>query len=312
VFNAAPFLGEAVESVLNQTLEDLEFLIYDDGSTDGSREMLADFARRDSRIRYFPREHAGYVTWLNAGIEAARAPLIARMDADDISLPTRLAEQHAFLLQNPACVAVGTDCLSIDVDGEPLCSSRKETDPARLLELLLDGTFGVILHPTAMFRRVAALEAGGYRKQFETTEDLDLWCRLSHLGQLANLPRVLLHYRHHAGSVCYSRMEKQRANVDMIVNSARVERGLKPLPDSLWRETELSTSAMHRRWSRWAIGAGNPHPARKHARRAVDLNPLDIRAWLLLLVSYMPLDVTAQAIQAWRFTRGALGSGPGT
>src|SRR5262245_3590276 len=100
VYNAERYVADAVESILGQTFQDFEFLIFDDGSQDGSLAILGKYASQDARIRLFAKPHSGYVAWLSEGIRLARGEFIARMDADDISLPQRLARQSAFLIQN--------------------------------------------------------------------------------------------------------------------------------------------------------------------------------------------------------------------
>ena len=114
VYNAAHYVAGAVESILGQTFREFEFVIVDDGSIDGSTQILKRFAERDSRIRLIRRENRGLVASLNEGIEAARGEFIARMDADDIALPERLARQLESLRCNHDVVAVGTQVQRID------------------------------------------------------------------------------------------------------------------------------------------------------------------------------------------------------
>src|SRR5262245_14197402 len=106
IYNAGRFLPAAVESVLAQTFADFELIAIDDGSRDGSSEVLAQLAARDPRIRVFAQENRGIVATLNRALELARAPLVARMDADDLSRPDRFAKQIAFLRQHPEVAAV--------------------------------------------------------------------------------------------------------------------------------------------------------------------------------------------------------------
>src|SRR5262245_4670824 len=107
VYNAAAYVAQAVESIRAQTLGDFEFIIVNDGSTDRSPRLLEGFAARDSRIKLISRPNTGIVGALNDGVAAARGELIARMDADDVSLPTRLEKQVTFMRSHPQVVALG-------------------------------------------------------------------------------------------------------------------------------------------------------------------------------------------------------------
>src|SRR4051812_12524034 len=137
VWNGESFLAEAIESILAQTCRDFEFLIIDDGSTDGTPAILREFEARDPRVRVLWQQHEGLVAALNAGLAAARAPLIARMDADDVSTPERFELQLAYLQAHPECVVLGTAMLVTDPDGAPIYTQPAETCHATLLRNLL-------------------------------------------------------------------------------------------------------------------------------------------------------------------------------
>src|SRR4051812_47715917 len=117
VYNGAAYLAEAVRSMLGQTFEDYEFVIVDDGSTDRTPRILAEFERQDRRIRVISRANTGIVGALNDGIAAAEAPLVARMDADDVSTPQRLHRQVAYLLDHPEVVVLGSRVIGTDPYG---------------------------------------------------------------------------------------------------------------------------------------------------------------------------------------------------
>src|SRR4051812_2181746 len=106
VYNTSRYLREAIDSILSQTFKDFEFVILDDGSTDDSPAIVREYASRDSRVRFVPLEHCGYVNVLRRGLEEAHGEFLARMDSDDISLPTRFETQIKYLRENPDCVAV--------------------------------------------------------------------------------------------------------------------------------------------------------------------------------------------------------------
>lgn len=194
VFDNAPYLAPAIESILAQTYTDFEFLIVDDGASDGSADIIDRYAERDPRIRVIHQENCGLVASLNTMIAQARAPLIARMDGDDIALPHRFAAQVAYLDAHPAIGVLGTGCTCIDETGA--MSSRRfdnVVEPQALLEDLANGP--PLCHPSVMMRRDPVVAVGGYHAAYRHCEDYDLWLRLSEHVQMANLPDRLLLYR---------------------------------------------------------------------------------------------------------------------
>jgi glycosyltransferase involved in cell wall biosynthesis len=231
---------------------------------------------------------------LNRGIEIARGELIARMDADDVSLPERFARQVAFLQNNPDVVAVGCDAICIDSDGDIIGVAGHESDPRRLQQHLLSGRLGVIAHPTCMMRRDVLLSVGGYRPEYEPTEDLDLWYRLLRRGELANIPELLFKYRYHVGSVSYSSFERQQLLVRKIVDEARLEHHLTPLRD---RRTSRAPSpaSEHRRWARSSLALGHRSTALKHVRHAMRIDRFSLHNWLLLIASRLPVSLLKAA-----------------
>jgi hypothetical protein len=207
-------LPAALNSVLNQSFTDFEVLALDDASTDGSAACLDEV--RDPRVRVFHLPKAGYTAHLNYGLAHARAEIIARMDADDISLPSRFASQFAYLHDHPGCVLCGCQMKGIGPQGEWRESWDWEcaVDDGQIRYQLLVGS--PFLHPGVMYRKAAVAAAGGYRPEFEPAEDYDLWCRLSQFGVLANLPECLMNYRLHAASVSSARHETQLAKMKEI------------------------------------------------------------------------------------------------
>lgn len=222
VYNNAPFLAEAIESILAQTIGDFEFLIVNDGSTDGSGAIIDAYAARDNRIRAIHQSNCGLVASLNHMVEEARAPLIARMDGDDISLPTRFERQLAFLHANPDYGVVGTSTHDIDeqgrlspnVDFHPL-------DHEAFLAALETGPW--LCHPSVIMRRDVVRAAGGYRAAFRHCEDYDLWLRLSERTKLCTLPDRLFHYRRSPGQVSSAHVLEQLTGA-AIAYAAHCER----------------------------------------------------------------------------------------
>lgn len=198
VYNTRHFVRDAVLSILNQEYRDIECLIIDDGSTDGSGEILEKLAAEDGRVRLVRRENLGLVATLNQGLKMAKAPLIARMDSDDISLLGRLGKQKKTLDDNPNIIALGGGIRYIAASGRPGRTVRYPQGQAVGGHLFWGSPFA---HPAVMFRREAVLRAGGYRPMFRHCEDYDLWLRLSRAGRLENLPDTVLLYRVHEDSV---------------------------------------------------------------------------------------------------------------
>lgn len=284
VYNARRFVWEATDSILQQTFRDFEFLIFDDGSTDGSLRTLRDFASRDNRIRLFCDKHRGLVTWLNSGIETARGEFYARMDADDVALPTRLERQVAFLQEHPEIVGVGCQTLTISPSGAPIRQKQLPLEPEQIERRLLKG-YAALAHPTAMIRVSALKRLGGYRNEYAFVEDIDLFLRLSEKGRLANLPDVLLHYRVHMNSVCHKKAEIQRDRLISSVREAHRRRGLKApdqVPGAAHKKIR-SPLDWHYRFARMAIQECQWTAAFGHALSALRLAPLKPHSWRVLL-----------------------------
>lgn len=205
VLNAERFLAEALTSILDQTFADFEFLVVDDGSTDSTPGILEQFAVRDGRLRVVRQERAGLTPALNRGWRLARAPYIARMDGDDVSLPDRFARQVAFLDDHPRVGVVGGAFVVLTEQGERLGTITYATADRELRRDLR--RYNCIPHPTAMIRREALERVGGYR--LERAEDYDLWLRIADDWQLANLPDPVLLYRHHANQYSVAHLGRQ-------------------------------------------------------------------------------------------------------
>ena len=285
VYNGEQYAPEAVESILAQTYHNFEFVIIDDGSTDGTKALLEAYAQRDPRIRLVSRPNKGLTKTLNEGLTLARGEFVARMDADDVSLPNRFEKQVTFLRANPDCVCVGARVLRVDPYGSPLSESdHKLTHEEIDRQLMEEGLGWAVTHPVAMMRRDAVVKVGGYREQFRTSQDLDLWLRLAEVGRLANLPEVLLKYRYHPQSVGFTKFEEQRRAKSIILQDAYARRGRTPPAE--WPKgifTPLPVAEQLRRWARTALKANNRDVAKKHAVAALKREPLALDSWRVML-----------------------------
>ena len=279
VYNADGYVREAVESVLEQTFRGFELLALDDGSTDGSPRILRELEARDRRMHVISRENRGLVASLNELIRVARGRYLARMDADDICLPERFEKQVAYLETHPECVAVGSRSLFIDEQGMPICEHWNELAHDQIDSAHISGRVGSrICHPSTIMRREPILQLGGYREEYLLAEDLDLFLRLAEIGKLANLSEILIKYRHHARSICYTQAVKQRSIALKAVCAARQRRGLPVLPEAQFTYKPETKSELHRKWAWWALSAGNVITARKHAFKALGRGLLNIES----------------------------------
>ena len=201
VRDAGPYLDAALSSISCQDFRDLEIVAVDDASTDGSGGLLADAAKRDPRIRIIPGSGTGIADALNRGLAVCRAPLIARMDADDIAHPTRLGLQAAAMAADPELLVLGGAIRLIDSEGQVIGRRIYAVDRGRIRSHL--PSVAPVAHPATMLRASAVRSLGGYRGAFRRCEDYDLWLRCSRLGPRAigNLPETILDHRIHGASV---------------------------------------------------------------------------------------------------------------
>ena len=198
-------------------------MIVDDGSTDSTLSIIETHAAEDSRIRPFARPASGLAAALNHALHEARAPLAARLDADDIALPKRLALQHAEFQKHEDLGLLGSWAEKIDESGNSAGALRPPTDNADLLNLLQkDNPF---IHSTVMFRTVLARRLGAYRDFFRGAEDYDLWLRLAEISRVANLPEILAGYRWHTSNVTQRQPVRQAFSVRLAKTAAQ-ERAL--------------------------------------------------------------------------------------
>ena len=202
VYNGEAHLAEAIESILAQTFTDFEFLILNDGSTDRSQDIIDTYAARDERIRAIHRENRGLIYSLNQLLDEARAPVIARMDDDDIALPLRFEKQMAFLEANPDHGVVGAWTYDIDEAGSNIVIPAEDfpINHAGVLDYIAQHR-NFLCHPVVTYRRDLVQEAGGYHPAFRHCEDLDLWLRLASRTYIANLSDRLIQYRRSADQI---------------------------------------------------------------------------------------------------------------
>lgn len=201
VYDGERYLRQSVESILNQTLSDLEFIIVDDASEDGTWEILTAYAGRDSRIvLVHNKENIGLTRSLNKGLALACGEYVARHDADDVSFHDRLEKQVDWIDHHPEVVLVSSNVRFIDSEGRYLGQSRRTGDPDLVAWYLLFYNY-VAGHSVVMFRRKPVLDLGGYSESYHYSQDHELWLRLVEVGDIVILPDILLQWRRHGGNI---------------------------------------------------------------------------------------------------------------
>ncbi len=321
VYNAERYLSSAVESILNQSYKHLEFIIINDGSTDSSMEILKDYQSRDNRITLLNQpNNLGIVHSLNAGLFVSKGKLIARMDADDISLPERLSHQVDFMEGNPEVGLLGCKARYIDQYGDLLASPpMQHGDLAIRWQMLFGSPF---FHSSVMVR-ASTLQRHGFRYEVAAlhAEDYQLWSRIMLYAKAENLRKILLYYRlnpesttmrniaaHHKNAVMISTWIIQKylpglsidpqtirefweARVGISQEARRKRARLIPLYLQLWREFSNINKDSHDLISlrkdtiSWAVRMSLFPPLQKGSFTALVLIAKEERKWPLYLLS---------------------------
>jgi len=259
VYNAERYLSPAIESILSQTFCDFEVIALDDGSTDSSPEILARYAKQDRRVRVFRRPQATLGALLNEGLREARGDYIARMDADDVSRPTRFEEQLQYLDTHSDVGIVGSQALAISPEGDPIRPLDHPLDHDGIESDLLSGNGAALRHPAAMMRAGVIRKVGGYSGDLETAEDVDLYLRVAEVARLANLPETLLEYRYHPSSINSTRRPQQIKDMRDIIRGALQRRGYEKVPPQMsirHPRDYRNTAYLRLKWSKQALRSG--------------------------------------------------------
>ena len=206
------YLREAIESILNQTYKDFEFIIVNDGSTNNAEDVILSY--KDERIRYHFQENQGIATALNNGFDMAQGEYIARMDSDDISLPDRFAKQVEFLDNHPDISVLGTWAKFFPAKKNSVID---HPEFPCYIDFILSCK---IVHPSAMLRKKSFdMYNLRYNKEFNSAEDYELWSRAIGYLKFANLQEVLLNYRWHESNTCKVSRKKQISLSNKIVEN---------------------------------------------------------------------------------------------
>jgi glycosyltransferase involved in cell wall biosynthesis len=282
VYNGEAYLVAAVESILQQSYDNFDFIIINDGSTDKSLEILQKFSKNDKRIKLISRENKGLVHTLNEGLALIHTPFIARMDADDIALPMRFEKQMQYLNDNNDCLLLGTRVIIIDADGDEICEMGDYFSHSEIDQGLLESKGQLIYHPSVIFRKAVVDQLGGYSYLYPHVEDLDLFLKISELGRIENLREPLLKYREHISKIGHLHRNDQILEINDVIKATYARRKL------AYKETPTSPSIAHNEidswkiWAWWALKAKNFKTARKYALKLLITSPFSLGSWRLL------------------------------
>ncbi|OSZ79576.1 hypothetical protein CAP35_15395 [Chitinophagaceae bacterium IBVUCB1] len=291
-YNAEAYIKEAIDSVLQQSFTDFEFIIINDGSKDGTLEVIKQYT--DYRIKLIDQPNKGLIDTLNDAIKIAKSDIIARMDADDICFPDRLQIEYDFLMNNPDYVLVGAEADVIDKDGNylmgliPIGHTHQEITDRIDLKC-------PFIHPLVMFRKNAVINAGMYPKNALTFEDHLLWKKLLAQGKVCNLNIPLLKARFNPESVTID--EKWRGELFIQIRKKALQQGFVSDEDAVKLKELISSQNLssYKNASYYAMVGkkylwNNPDgaKARWHFAQAIKHYPKHIEPYILYLFSFMP------------------------
>jgi len=227
VFNASLYLSSAIESILSQTYSNFEFIIIDDASTDNSWQIIQKYSKIDKRIRAFKNKlNLGVSLTSNIAITMARGKFLARMDADDISLPSRLEKQIKYLQKNKNTVAIGSQCICIDADNKIIGSKKFPTSFLKISKMLIWAV--PLQQPSLMINlNLIPTNFAWYDRDKSSAEEVNLMFKLLKFGRLANLPDYLLYYRQTPTSLSH-RNPKLTFYLTLQSRILAIENGYKP------------------------------------------------------------------------------------
>ena len=297
------YLCEAIESILNQTFTDFEFIIINDGSTDTSLDIIQSY--NNPRIVLINQSNAGLAKALNNGIKIAKGKYIARMDADDIALPLRFEKQVTFLDRNENCVIVGSNAIVIDRKGEFLFNSKMPTEWEEIKSNLQ--YHSPFYHSSVMFRKDVCIKCGGYYEKIkQPAQDLILWNKLSKYGELRNLKDSLIKYRLIPNAISNRDKKTRKVLGQLLLNI--LENGDMNQNDLI--KLKIVTKKKSQRWklSNYHLRIGGIYLLkRSRLRKKAIINflkallnyPINFRAWFFLALSLQHKTT----IQKWKQLR---------
>src|ERR1700753_1447270 len=291
-YNAGRYHAEAIRSVLDQSFTDFELLIVNDGSTDDTAKIIQSF--KDPRIMLISQENKGVSAALNLGLAYAKAPIVARFDADDICYPERLKIQYDFISSYPEYGIIGTGADYVDAEGHYIFTHHPV---AHLDEEIQQLKYSVcpFIHSSVMYRKELIITNGGYNEHAYTYEDHFLWVNILRNQKACNLSKALIKVRLNPGSVTvdekwHSRKFRSIKNTTLKSRTITPEQG-----DELYQISERQYTPRKKEGAYYALCSKKflvnnyqPEKARHNVARAISLQPFRLDNYLIYLVSYLP------------------------
>jgi glycosyltransferase involved in cell wall biosynthesis len=228
VRDGAPFLPDALASLANQDFQDFEIVLVDNGSRDQTPGIVAAWAEREPRLRPVRLERPGLARSLRLAASLARAPILARLDADDVAMPSRLRLQYAAMQRSPSLGLLGSSVEVINSVGQKIGERHLPARDRGLKEFLKSGN--PFVHSSVMMRREAYEQAGGYREGLRVCEDFDLWCRMAEVTDVDGLDTLLVRYRLHREGMSYRQTTRVALTDVCIIAAQHARRAAKPEP----------------------------------------------------------------------------------
>lgn len=298
VYNGERFLKSAIESILNQTFEDFEFIIVNDGSTDQTEIMLNSYS--DKRIKIIRQQNTGLTKALNTGLSIARGQFVARMDADDLCSNDRFDKQISILKNNPNVGIVGTFARYIDLAGKDLGFTLFPIDSLDVNKYLREKG-NCFVHGSMMMRRQALIDIGFYDEFFKYAQDYDMLLRMITKFKVVNIPKYLYSLRIQTDSITnknyksqcvYAKLAKLRFSQKVLGN--QIDLG-KKYSELLQCEKHISSRQMlSNLYSAWATNyyeKGNYQLSRERFIKSILIYPLNFRAFIFAIVTFFPTNL---------------------
>ena len=320
VFNNEKFLKEAIDSILNQTFTDFEFIIVNDGSTDNTRNIIQNYS--DNRIKLLNNiSNLGISRAANIGIKAACGIYIARQDADDISMPERLEKEVLFLDHNKNIALVGAYYYMINEKGKILKIIKPLTESEEIkCNLLNDNQFG---QGSVMFRVKCIKEVGYYREEFDLVGDYDLWLRISEIFDLANIPEPLFKWRININSISVRKKvlqdryallaielakERRQSGKDKLqsLNKVEIDKFLGELISDTRIQDKRKIAEGYCFWSRILFGGKDYKGAFKLIFKSFVSYPLNKETWVLFFKDLAILLFPKSVINVLRYMKRSI------
>ena len=208
VFNCGLYVKSAIQSIINNSFENYEVIVVNDGSTDNTLETIKQF--NDPRIKIYNKENSGLIETLNYGLDKCNYPIIMRMDGDDLIHHKKIETQLNYFTKNQS-ILTGTQGFTIDLNDNKTGTINLPLTHDEIVKSLLKLSSGLI-HPSIMFYKDALLKIGGYNQNFKHAEDYDMYLRLSKIGKISNLEEKLIYLRKHDANVSLIYAEDQIKN----------------------------------------------------------------------------------------------------